>query len=76
MSRACSAHGEMRNMYKILVGKPEKKRSLGRPRHRREDNIKMNLGKTGFENVDWIHLAQYRDWCQALVNIVMNFWVP
>jgi hypothetical protein len=65
---------EMRNVYKILVGKPEGKRPLRRPRHRWEDNIKMDLREIRFEGVDWIHLAQNRDHQQALVNMVMNLW--
>jgi hypothetical protein len=60
MGGACSGHGDMRNAYKILVGKPEGKRLLGRPRCRREDNIKMDLRKIGFGGVDWICLAQDR----------------
>jgi hypothetical protein len=54
--------GEMRNAYNILVGKPEGKRPLGRPRHRWESNIKMDLIETEFGGVDWINLAQNRDW--------------
>jgi len=53
--------GEMRNAYNILVRKPEGKRPLGRPRHRGEDNIIMNLRNIRWEGVDWIHLAQDRD---------------
>jgi hypothetical protein len=68
--------GEMRNVYNTLVGKPEGKTSLRRPRHRWEDNIKINLMEIGLEGVDWIHLAQNREWWQALVNIVMNLQVP
>jgi hypothetical protein len=60
----------------ILVGKPEGRRPLGRPRHRWEDNIKMDLREIGFGNVDWIHLAQDRDRWRALVNTVMNLQVP
>jgi hypothetical protein len=66
--------GEVRDAYKKLVGKPEGKRSLGRPRSRWE-NIKMDLRKIEFEGVDWIHLALYRDRWWALVNTVMNLWV-
>jgi hypothetical protein len=57
---------EMRYAYKVLVGKPERKRQLGRPRRRFEDNITMNLRKIGWENVDWIHVPQDRDQWQAL----------
>jgi hypothetical protein len=53
--------GEMRNAYNILFGKPEGKRPLGRPRRRRKANIRMDLRETGWEGVDWMHLAQDRD---------------
>jgi len=53
--------GDMRNAYKILVGKPEGKRPLGRPRPRWKDNIRMDVRKMGWEGVDWLHLAQDRD---------------
>jgi hypothetical protein len=53
--------GEMRNAYKILVGKPERKRPLRRPGHRWEDNIKVDLREIGFGGVDWMNLAQDRD---------------
>jgi hypothetical protein len=66
----------MRNSYIILVGKPEGKRSFGRPRRRWEDNSKMDLGETEWEVVDSIHLAQYRDRWWAFVNTVMNLRVP
>jgi hypothetical protein len=68
--------GEKRNAYRVLVGKPEGKRPLGRPRPRREDNIKMDLREIGWGGVDWIDLAQDRDQWSALVNTVMNFRVP
>jgi hypothetical protein len=68
--------GEMRNVYKILVGRTEGKRSLGRPRHRWEDNIKMDLTEIGFEGVEWIHLAQDRDWWPAVVNTIINLLIP
>jgi hypothetical protein len=67
--------GEMRNVYNILVGKPEGNRQLGRHRHTLEDNIKMDK-KIGWEGVDWIHLAQDRDQQWAVVNTVMNLRVP
>jgi hypothetical protein len=67
---------EVRGAYNILVGKPEGRRPLGRPRHRWEDNIKMDLTETGSGDVDWFHLAQDRDRWQALVNTVMSIWVP
>jgi hypothetical protein len=53
--------GEVMNAYSILIGKPEGRRTLGRPRRRWEDNIKMDLRKIGFGDVDWIHWAQDRD---------------
>jgi hypothetical protein len=64
--------GEMRNAYRILVGKPEGKRPLGRPRHRWVDNIKMDLREVGWDGRDWIDLAQDRDRLRAHVNAVMN----
>jgi ribosome biogenesis protein Nip4 len=68
--------GEMRGAYNILVGKPEGRRRLRRPRRRWEDNIKMNLREIGFGDVDWINLAQDMDRWRALVNTVMNLRVP
>jgi hypothetical protein len=68
--------GEVRDAYNILVERPEGRRPLGRPRRRGEDNIKMDLREIGFEDVDWIHLAQDRDRWRALVNTVMNLRVP
>jgi hypothetical protein len=67
---------EKRNAYRILVGKPEGKRPLGRPRRRWVNNIKMNLRGTGWDDMDWIDLAQHRDQRRALVNTVMNLRVP
>jgi len=67
--------GESRGVYRILVGKPEGKRPLGRPRHSWEDNIKMDIQEVGCGGMDWIKLTQDRDRRQALVNAVMNFWV-
>jgi hypothetical protein len=68
--------GEKRNAYRILVGKPEGKRPLERPRHRRVDNIKMDLREIGWDGMDRIVLAQDRDQWKALVNTIMNLWVP
>jgi len=59
-----------------MVGKPVGKIPLGRPRHKWEDNIKTDLQEVGCEGMDWIKLAQDRDRRQALVNMVMNLWVP
>jgi hypothetical protein len=67
---------EVRGAYDILVGRPEGRRPLERPRRRWEDNIKMDLRETGFGDVDWIHLAQDKDTWRALVNTVMNLRVP
>ena len=58
------------------MGNPEEKRLLGRPRHRWEDNIKLELQEVGCGGMDWIHLAQDRDRWWALVNVVMNLWFP
>jgi hypothetical protein len=68
MGRACSTNEE--NAYRILVGKSEGKRPLGRPRRRWVYNIKMNLREIGWDGMDWIVLAQDRDQCMALVNTV------
>jgi hypothetical protein len=67
--------GEKRRAYRILVGRPERRRPLGRPRRRQEDNIKIDLQDVGW-GVDWIALAQDRDRWRALVNAVMNLRVP
>jgi hypothetical protein len=68
--------GEKRNVYRLLVGKPEGKRPLGRPRRRWIDNIKIGLLEIGLNVVDWIGLAQDRYRWRALVNSVMNLRVP
>jgi hypothetical protein len=68
--------GEKKNEYRILVGKLEGKRPLGRPRRRWVNNIKMDLRGTGWDGMDWIDLAQDRDQWRALVNTVMNLRVP
>jgi len=68
--------GEKRGTCRILVGKPEGQRPLGRPRHRWEDNIKMDFQEVGCEGMNWIKLAQDTDRWKALVNEVMNRWVP
>ena len=76
MSGACSTYGEERGVYSVLVGKPEGKRLLGRPRRRWEDNIKVDLQEIGCVGIDWIELAQDRDRWRAFVNAVMNLRVP
>jgi len=68
--------GERRGVYRVLVGKPEGKKPHGIPRHRWEDNIKMDLQEVECWSVDWIELAQDRNRWRALVNAVMNFRVP
>jgi hypothetical protein len=68
--------GEKRNAYRLLVGKPEEKRPLGRPRRRWVDNIRMYLGEVGRCDVDWIGVAKDRNRWRALVNSVLNFRVP
>jgi len=76
MDGTCSTYGERIGVYRVLVGKPEERRPLGRPRHKWEDNIKMDLQKAGCGGMDWMELAQDRDRWRALVNAVMNLWVP
>jgi hypothetical protein len=63
---------EKRNAYRLLVGKPEGKRPLGRQKRRWVDNIKMDVGEMGWGDVDWIGLAQHRDQWRAIVNSVLN----
>jgi hypothetical protein len=67
---------ENRGVYRVLVGKPEGKRPLGRPKRRWEDNIKMDLQEVGGGRGDWMELAQDRDRWRALVVTVRNFRVP
>jgi hypothetical protein len=68
--------GEDRGVYRVLVGKPEGKRPLGRPKRRWEDNVKMDLQKVGGGRVDWMGLVQDRERWRALVGTVRNFRVP
>jgi hypothetical protein len=70
-----SSNGEKKNAYRLLVGKPEGKRPLGRPRHRWVNNIRMDLVEVGWCDVDWIGLVQDRDRWRALVNLVLILWV-
>jgi hypothetical protein len=76
MSGPCSTNGEKRNVYRLLVGMPERKRPLGRPRCRWVDNIRVDLGEIGRGGVDWIDLVQGRDNWRALVTSVLNLRVP
>jgi hypothetical protein len=68
--------GEGRGVYRILVGKPEGNITMGRPRRRWEDNVKADVQEGGCGRMDWIELAKARDRCRALVNAVINLWVP
>jgi hypothetical protein len=78
MGRECRTYGEEEEeeSYMIVVGKPEGKRPLGKRRCEWEENSKMGLREIGRSGMDWIHLAQDRDQCRALVNMVMKFRVP
>jgi hypothetical protein len=76
MGGSCSANGEKKNAYRLLAGKQERYRPLGKPGRRCVDNIRMDLGEVGWSDVDWIGLAQDRDRWRALVNSVKNLRVP
>jgi hypothetical protein len=76
MGGACSTNGEKKKAYRLLVGKPEERRPLGRPRRRWLDNIRMDLVEVEWGDVDWIGMAQDRDRWRALVNSVLNLRVP
>jgi hypothetical protein len=76
MGGPCSTNGEKRNAYRLLVGKLEGKRPLGRPRRSWVDNIRMDLREVGWGNVDCIGLAKDRNRWRAVVNSVMNLRVP
>jgi len=75
MGGVCSTFEGRRGVYRVLMGKSEGKRLLGRPRRRWEDNIKMDLQEVRCGGMDWIGLAQDREKWRALVNAVMNLWV-
>jgi hypothetical protein len=68
--------GEGRGVYRVFVGRPEGKRPLGRPRHRREDNIKIDLREIGIDGANWIQQVQDRVQWRAFVNTVMSLRVP
>jgi len=68
--------GERRGVYGVLVEKPEGKTQLGRPRRSWKDNLKMDFQEVGYGGMDWIELAQDREWWWARVNAVMNLRVP
>ena len=76
MGGACGAYGGGERLHRVLVGKPEGKRPLGRPRHRWEHDIKMDLHEMGGGCGDWMELAQDRDRWRALVSTMMNLRVP
>jgi hypothetical protein len=76
MGRVCSTNGEKGNTHRILVGKPEGKTPLGRPRRRWVDNIKIEIKELGWDGIDWIDLTQDRDQWRALVNTIMNLRFP
>jgi hypothetical protein len=76
MGGPCSTNGEKRKAYRLLVGKPEGMRTLGRPRRRWVDNVRIDFGEVGWGNVDWIGLAKDRNRWRALVNSVLNLRVP
>jgi len=76
MGRACSTYGERRGAYRILVGKPEGKRPLGKLRRRWEENIKMDPQEEVWRDMDFIDLAEDSDSWRGFVNAVMNLRVP
>jgi hypothetical protein len=76
MGGACSTNGEKRNTYRLLMGKPEGKRPLGRPRRRCVDNIRVDVVEVGWGDVDWTSLAQDRERWRALLNSVLNLRFP
>jgi hypothetical protein len=71
----CGTHGEGSGVYSVLIGRPDGKRPLGRPRRRWEDNTKLDLREIGIDGANWIRLAQNRVQWRAFVSMVMNLWV-
>jgi hypothetical protein len=76
MGDACSTYGERRGVDRVLLGKPEGKKPLGRPRRRWEGNIKMDHQEVACGGLEWIELAQDRDRLRSLENVVTNLRVP
>jgi len=76
MGGACGPNGEKSGLYRVLVGKPVGKRQLGRPRHRCDDKIKMDLQEVGCGSMDWINQAHDSARWWALVTVIMNLRVP
>jgi hypothetical protein len=76
VGRTCGTHGDGRSVYRVLVGRPEGKRSLKRPRRRWKGNIKMDLREIGIDGANWIRLAQDRFQWRAFVSTIMSIWVP
>jgi len=76
MGTACGKYGGQRGAYRVLLGRPEGKRLLGRLRRKWKNKIKMDLLQVGLGGADWIGLAQYRDRWRELVNAVTNLWIP
>jgi hypothetical protein len=76
MGGVYSTHGKEDKCLQYLVGKPERKRLIGRPRRRWKDNIRMELTQIEWEGVDWMHVVQDVDLWRVLVNTLINLWVP
>jgi hypothetical protein len=76
MGGECRTHSEKRNAYRILVRKPEGKRSLRRPKRKWVGNIKIDFREIGWDGVDWIDMAQDKDQWRALLNTVLNLRAP
>ena len=76
MGRSCSQNGRRRSAFRILIGIAVGKRPLGRPNHRWEDNIRMDLKEIGINMRNWVDLAQDRNYWRALVNVALNLRVP